>query len=104
MSELILTRDAGAIRYLTLNRPDKLNAMNNPLVSQLSAALRAAEDDPHVSVVVLAGAGRAFCAGADLGGEGRRARHHCHPRRARSAPASTAPCASTAPSSAWTRR
>lgn len=71
MSELILTRDAGAIRYLTLNRPDKLNAMNNPLVSQLSAALRAAEDDPHVSVVVLAGAGRAFCAGADLGGEGR---------------------------------
>lgn len=71
MTDLILTRNAGAIRYLTLNRPDKLNAMNDALVSQLSAALRAAEDDPDVSVVVLAGAGRAFCAGADLGGEGR---------------------------------
>jgi enoyl-CoA hydratase/carnithine racemase len=68
MSELILTRDAGAIRYLTMNRPEKLNAMNDALVSQLAAALRTAEADPEVAVIVLAGAGRAFCAGADLGG------------------------------------
>jgi len=67
MSELILTRDAGAIRYLTMNRPEKLNAMNDALVGQLAAALRAAEADPEVAVIVLAGAGRAFCAGADLG-------------------------------------
>lgn len=67
MSELILTRDAGAIRYLTMNRPEKLNAMNDALVSQLAAALRTAEADPEVAVIVLAGAGRAFCAGADLG-------------------------------------
>jgi enoyl-CoA hydratase/carnithine racemase len=67
MSELILTRDTGAIRYLTMNRPEKLNAMNDALVGQLAAALRTAEADPEVAVIVLAGAGRAFCAGADLG-------------------------------------
>ncbi|GMU47298.1 MAG: putative enoyl-CoA hydratase [Porticoccaceae bacterium] len=68
MTDLILTRDAGAIRYLTLNRPDKLNAMNDALVAELAAALRAADADRGVAVIVLAGAGRAFCAGADLGG------------------------------------
>jgi len=68
MSELILTRDAGAIRYLTMNRPEKLNAMNDQLVAQLATALRTAEADRDVAVIVLAGAGRAFCAGADLGG------------------------------------
>ncbi len=68
MSELILTRDAGAIRYLTMNRPEKLNAMNDALVGQLATALRTAEADRDVAVIVLAGAGRAFCAGADLGG------------------------------------
>ncbi len=68
MSELILTRDAGAIRYLTMNRPEKLNAMNDALVGQLATALRTAEADRNVAVIVLAGAGRAFCAGADLGG------------------------------------
>src|SRR5690606_25977721 len=57
----------GAIRYLTMNRPEKLNAMSDALVSQLAAALRTAEADPEVAVIVLAGAGRAFCAGADLG-------------------------------------
>src|SRR5690606_4630648 len=68
MTDLILTRDAGAIRYLTLNRPEKLNAMNDALVAELAAALRTAESDRGVAVIVLAGAGRAFCAGADLGG------------------------------------
>lgn len=68
MTDLILTRDAGAIRYLTLNRPEKLNAMNDALVTELAAALRTAEADRGVAVIVLAGAGRAFCAGADLGG------------------------------------
>lgn len=68
MTDLILTRDAGAIRYLTLNRPEKLNAMNDALVAELAAALRAADADRDVAVIVLAGAGRAFCAGADLSG------------------------------------
>lgn len=68
MTDLVLARDAGAIRYLTLNRPEKLNAMNDALVTELAAALRTAEADRGVAVIVLAGAGRAFCAGADLGG------------------------------------
>ncbi len=67
MTEPLLARDSGAIRYLTLNRPDKRNALDDALTRALAAALRAAEDDPGVAVVVLAGAGPAFCAGADLG-------------------------------------
>jgi enoyl-CoA hydratase/carnithine racemase len=66
MTDLVLARDAGAIRYLTMNRPEKLNAMNDALVAALAAALRTAEADDGVAVIVLAGAGRAFCAGADL--------------------------------------
>lgn len=66
MTDLIQSRDAGAIRYLTLNRPDKLNALNDELVAQLTAALIAADADPAVAVIVLAANGRAFSAGADL--------------------------------------
>ncbi len=51
---------------LTLNRPDKLNALSAELVSALSAAIDAAAADPEVRVIALAGAGRAFCAGYDL--------------------------------------
>lgn len=65
-NETITVRDEGAIRYITLNRPDKLNAMNRLLSDELSAALRATDQDPNVSVMVIAGRGRAFCAGADL--------------------------------------
>ncbi len=54
------------IRFITLNRPDKLNAMNRVLSDELSAALNAADKDPGVSVMVIAGEGRAFSAGADL--------------------------------------
>ena len=66
MTELIQTRAAGAIRYLTLNRPDKLNALSDELVAELTAALVAADADPAVAVIVLAANGRAFSAGADL--------------------------------------
>ncbi len=62
----ITIKDEGAIRYLTLNRPDKLNAMNQVLDDELSAALSAADQDSDVSVIVIAGEGRAFSAGADL--------------------------------------
>ena len=55
---------------LTLSRPEKLNALNEPLVAQLHAHLRALAADPAVRVVVLTGAGRGFCAGLDLGGFG----------------------------------
>ena len=51
---------------LTLNRPDKLNALSADLVQALSAAVDQAAADPEVRVIALAGAGRAFCAGYDL--------------------------------------
>lgn len=51
---------------LTLNRPEKLNALSGALVSALDAAILAATDDPDVRVIVLEGAGRAFSAGYDL--------------------------------------
>ena len=56
----------GAIASLTLNRPDKLNAINNEMVDELNHALDRAENDEDVRVIVLAGAGRAFSAGFDL--------------------------------------
>jgi enoyl-CoA hydratase len=56
----------GAVALLTLNRPDKLNAINVPVIEALDAALDAAEADDAVRAIVLAGAGRAFSAGFDL--------------------------------------
>jgi enoyl-CoA hydratase len=63
---LVLSRREGAILTLTLNRPDKSNSLHPDLVKQLSAALRSAEADNALSVVVITGAGSSFCAGLDL--------------------------------------
>lgn len=65
MSEVLTTRDDGSVRVLTMSRAEKLNALNFELTRELVAALETADDDKGVRVVVLAGAGRAFCAGAD---------------------------------------
>jgi enoyl-CoA hydratase/carnithine racemase len=54
------------VRVLTMNRPDKRNALNTALTQALLDALRAADADESVGCVVLAGAGPGFCAGADL--------------------------------------
>lgn len=54
------------ICYITLDRPDKRNALNFTLVSELKDAFRTAEQDPEAKVVVLRANGKAFCAGADL--------------------------------------
>jgi enoyl-CoA hydratase len=63
---VVLVEDLGPVRRLTMNRPGALNALNGELIEALSEAIRAAGDDPGVSVVILRGAGRAFCAGYDL--------------------------------------
>ena len=55
---------------LTLNRPEKLNAMSPKLLQELDQALDVYEDDPEASVLIIRGAGRAFSAGYDLGGAG----------------------------------
>lgn len=65
MHEVLLAEDRGPVRILTLNRPDKLNALNHELTTALLAALQAADADADVHALVLTGAGRAFCAGAD---------------------------------------
>lgn len=58
----------GPVAILTLDRPDQLNAFSGAMGRSLTAALRAADADDAVRVVVLTGAGRAFCAGADFSG------------------------------------
>jgi 2-(1,2-epoxy-1,2-dihydrophenyl)acetyl-CoA isomerase len=61
------------IATLVMNRPDRMNALNNELASALNSTLERLSKDPSVRVVVITGAGRAFCAGGDLAliGKGR---------------------------------
>ena len=63
---VLLSEDIGPVRRLTLNRPEALNALNDELLEALDGAIDAAVDDDAVRVVILRGAGRAFCAGYDL--------------------------------------
>lgn len=62
----IETDREGSVLTITLNRPDRLNALSSELLGELNAAMDAAEADEGVRVVVLAGAGRAFSSGLDL--------------------------------------
>ncbi len=62
----VLYEVRGTGAWLTLNRPARLNAVNEALYDALMTGIRQAEDDAAVRVVVMTGAGRAFCAGADL--------------------------------------
>lgn len=64
--EDILYRVDEGVAVITLNRPDKLNAWRGEMDRDVRAAMRAATDDANVRVIVLTGAGRGFCAGADM--------------------------------------
>jgi methylglutaconyl-CoA hydratase len=64
--DTVLYRIEGAVAHLTLNRPEKRNALNEALISGLKDSLRKANDDAAVRVVVISGAGSDFCSGADL--------------------------------------
>ncbi|HEX2494000.1 MAG TPA: enoyl-CoA hydratase-related protein [Steroidobacter sp.] len=66
MSLVIYASDARGVATLTLNRPEKHNALDQPMLRELHAALLALDKDPSVRVVVLTGAGASFCAGADI--------------------------------------
>ena len=66
-SAVVLSATNNAVLTLTLNRPDRLNAANDELLWSLTEALKQAEQDAAVRVVVITGAGRGFCAGQDLG-------------------------------------
>ncbi len=63
---VLLSEDLGHVRRLTMNRPRSLNALNGELMDVLMSALDAAAASEDVRVVILRGAGRAFCAGYDL--------------------------------------
>jgi len=62
----LLVEDRGAVRILTMNRPEKRNALNTELTRALLDGLRAADAAESVRCVILTGAGQGFCAGADL--------------------------------------
>lgn len=64
--KVVLIEDRGAVRIITMNRPDKLNALNTALTQGVLDALEEADAARHIRAIVLAGAGRGFCAGADL--------------------------------------
>jgi methylglutaconyl-CoA hydratase len=65
MPSILVSHDGPVLR-ITLNRPAVRNAFDEEVIDALSSCIASAEDDPSVRVVVLAGAGKAFCAGADL--------------------------------------
>jgi enoyl-CoA hydratase len=65
-NEILRRTDEGRVRTLTINRPERSNAMNGALIVRLAAEIAAAEADPEVWVIVLTGSGNSFCAGADL--------------------------------------
>jgi enoyl-CoA hydratase len=58
----------GPLAYLTLNRPEKMNALSNNLRGEMIHALKEAESDPAVSAIIIRGSGRTFSAGYDIGG------------------------------------
>ena len=62
----ILFERKGRIGYITLNRPEKKNALNSELVSELKRAFYESQKDPEIKVIVLKASGDSFCAGADL--------------------------------------
>jgi 2-(1,2-epoxy-1,2-dihydrophenyl)acetyl-CoA isomerase len=66
MSADLIEQAKDGVVVLTLNRPDRLNAMSRPMLDALLEALPRLAEDPAVGVVVLTGAGRGFCAGGDV--------------------------------------
>lgn len=65
-SPLIKTEDHGAVRVITLSRPDKLNALNTAMTQQLLDAIEGLDHATNIRAAVIQGEGRGFCAGADL--------------------------------------
>ena len=79
--QTILVDVREGIQTITFNRPDRLNALNGPMLLDTLAALDAADADDAVRAIVFTGAGRGFCAGADLGAGGGTFDHTARERR-----------------------
>jgi len=80
MNALVLSEDRGAIRVVTLNRPEVRNAIDVPLRVALAEALEAAAADPSVRCIVLTGSGGSFCSGGDISSMVRQSREQTLPR------------------------
>ena len=65
-TELVVLSVEGSVMTITLNRPERLNALDTATLQQLEAAIIRANVEDEVRCIVLTGAGRAFCAGADV--------------------------------------
>ncbi|KKK45011.1 MAG: putative enoyl-CoA hydratase echA8, partial [Candidatus Lokiarchaeum sp. GC14_75] len=65
--ETILYEKKDKVAVITLNRPERLNAINVQMNSDLKNSLKVAKEDSDVRAIVITGAGKAFCAGADVG-------------------------------------
>ena len=66
MTDDLLERKEGRVAVLTMNRPDRLNAMSGPMLDAMLEALHRLAGDPDTGCVILTGAGRGFCAGGDV--------------------------------------
>ena len=94
--EQITTEVDDGVLTITLNRPDRLNAWTATMGDELIAAFDAADADDDVRAVIVTGAGRGFCAGADLGGRRRHVRlprARGRGRRCRATAAASSRCA-----------
>ena len=79
-AEAILVEHGGGVSTVTLNRPEKLNSMQPAMVIELMAVLARADLEPSTKVIVLTGAGRGFCGGADVASFGSAPDHRVHRR------------------------
>lgn len=80
MSDIVLTEDRGSVRVVTLNRPERRNAIDVPLRLALGDVIEKAMADPAVRVIVITGAGRGFCAGGDISTMSRMGEAESRPR------------------------
>ena len=80
-AEILYSCDADGVATLTLNRPDKYNAFTKNMVGRWAGLLQQVTDDDSVKVIVLTGAGKAFCAGGDVGAQKERANNDALERK-----------------------
>jgi enoyl-CoA hydratase/carnithine racemase len=66
MTNTVLTEDRDGVALITLNRPDRMNAITEPLLDDFNCALAVAQESSAIGAIVITGAGKAFCAGDDL--------------------------------------
>jgi enoyl-CoA hydratase/carnithine racemase len=67
MTDSVIVQDEGAVRIIRMNRPEKKNALTQPMYAEMTRALREAGERTSIRAIVLAGAPNAFCAGSDIG-------------------------------------